>query len=262
MRPKKKFGQHFLTSVSYVEKILSLAEIQQGDRVLEIGPGKGALTRKLVEFGARVTAVEFDPDMVDYIRDNFPMVDVIQADASTTVWREILTGSDWKCVSNLPYNVGTKIVASLLLSKDIFQSLTIMLQKEVGIRMLAQPGDRKRGSLSGFIQAHAVTRKGFLVPPGAFFPPPKVDSIVISLSLRELPLYHPVGLEYFEIVNKALFSSPRKSIKNSLKNALSKEEIKQLSEAVDFPFTLRAFHLTNSQIIDLSKVLERIRIMR
>ena len=259
MRPKKRLGQHFLTSVGYVEKILHLAQVKDGDNVLEIGPGKGALTRKLIEVGAKVTAIEFDPDMVSFIKGKYPQVEIIQADASSVDWRETIQGTGWKCVSNLPYNVGTKIVTRMLKTKDIFESITVMLQKEVGARMIATPGERKRGSLSGFVQAHAVTKKGFIVPPGAFFPPPRVDSIVISLIPRKEPLYHPTSLEIFEELNRALFSAPRKSIKNALRTALTKEEILILADKADFEFSLRAFNLNNFQIVHLAKILEEIR---
>jgi 16S rRNA (adenine1518-N6/adenine1519-N6)-dimethyltransferase len=259
MRPKKKFGQHFLTSVAYVEKIVQLARIGKGDRVLEIGPGKGALTRHLVSVGAAVTAVEFDPDMVEYIQTHYPSVQVIHADASTVNWAELLEGDGWKVASNLPYNVGTRIVKSLLQSRHIFDLITVMLQKEVGVRMIADTGDRKRGSLSSYIQAHAIVKKGFIVPPGAFFPPPRVDSIVISLRPRELSLYSPLSEKLFDEVNRAVFCAPRKAIRNSLKTKLTKEEVMTLEEEADFPFTLRAFHLDNSQIVQLAKILEEIR---
>ena len=215
MRPKKKFGQHFLTSVGHVKRIIALAGVSKGDQVLEIGPGKGALTRQLVEVGARVTAVDFDEDMVGHITTHFPEVNVIFGDAAKMDWSQTLSGGGWKCVSNLPYNVGTSIVTGLLCYPSVFDSLTVMLQKEVGLRMLALPGDRRRGSLSSYTQMQAVVRKGFLVPPGAFFPPPKVDSIVLSMVLRERALFHPLSIASFEELNRPLFSAPRKSIKNA-----------------------------------------------
>ena len=104
MRPKKKFGQHFLTSPSIISKILLGANVELGDNVLEIGPGQGALTGPLVEAGANVTVIEIDPDMRDVISSKFPSVKVIDADASRINFSEILNGdSSWKCVSNLPY---------------------------------------------------------------------------------------------------------------------------------------------------------------
>jgi 16S rRNA (adenine1518-N6/adenine1519-N6)-dimethyltransferase len=259
MKPKKHFGQHFLTSVGYVNKILELAAVSHGDRVLEIGPGKGALTRALLERGAVVTAIETDDDMVSYIQTNYPKVNVVKGDASSIQWEDFLQGDNWKCVSNLPYNVGTKILKSLLFSRGMFSSITVMLQKEVGLRMVAKPGDRKRGSLSSFVQVHADVRKGFIVPPGAFFPPPRVDSVVISMIPRSTPLYFPVALSIFEIVNRGLFSSPRKSIRNSLRSTLQRDEIELLIKAVDFPFSRRPSELNNQQIVHLAKILEGIR---
>lgn len=144
--------------------------MQRGDCVLEIGPGQGALTKSLVEIGANVTVIEIDPDMQKVIRTKFPTVRVIEADASSVDFSGLLDGEHpWKCLSNLPYNVGTKIVQHLLMSTVSFTGFTFMLQKEVGVRMLANQGDRVRGSLSNFVQAFGCVSKVCLVPPGAFF---------------------------------------------------------------------------------------------
>jgi len=257
MQPKKKFGQHFLTSQSAVAKIIELAEVKEGDRIVEIGPGQGALTRKLLDAGAEVTAIEFDPDMVEYISEHYPSVTVIHQDASKVNWETRLNKEyRWKCVSNLPYNVGTKIVKNLLLQGTMFDSLTLMLQKEVGQRMLAGPDEKQRGSLSSFIQAHAETKKGFIVPPGAFFPPPKIDSIVIQLIPRNKPLYFPSSIESFERINRSLFSRPRKTIRNSLRSGLTSEEMSLLQEKADISFALRAANLSNQQIVDLVTIIE------
>ena len=257
MRPKKRFGQHFLTSRSVIERIITLSTVKKGDKVLEIGPGKGALTKRLVEIGVELTVVEFDPDMVSYIQQHYPSVTVIQADASTLDWEEVIPSAErWFCLSNLPYNVGTKIAQGLLQQRQLFHSFTFMLQKEVGLRMLAEPNSKKRGSLSSFVQFHAEVRKGFLVPPGAFFPPPKVDSIVIHLSPKEVPDYFPALPESFQKVNRAIFTHQRKSLRNSLRAVFTREEVDRVEEHASVSFSLRPANLSNREIGDLVTIFE------
>lgn len=258
MRPKKRFGQHFLTSQSAISRIISLSEVKKGDKVLEIGPGKGALTKMLVALGVELTVIEFDPDMVAHIEEHYPSVRVIHRDASIVDWDDIVPkGERWFCLSNLPYNVGTKIVQTLLMQRHLFHSFTFMLQKEVGLRMLAVENDRKRGSLSSFVQMHAEVRKGFLVPPGSFFPPPKVDSIVIHLRPIADPLYSPASLEAFQKVNRAVFSHQRKSLRNSLRAVFSREEVQSVEEETIVSFYLRPANLSNQEIADLVTIFEK-----
>ena len=259
MKPKKKFGQHFLTSQSVIAHILEASGVQRGDCVLEIGPGQGALTKSLVDIGANVTVIEIDPDMQKVIRTKFPTVRVIEADASSVDFAELLDGEhSWKCLSNLPYNVGTKIVQHLLMSSVSFIGFTFMLQKEVGVRMLANQGDRVRGSLSNFVQAFGCVSKVCLVPPGAFFPPPNVDSIVIQIDPFDNPVFHPCAIESFETVNRALFAQPRKSLRNSLKKTFSKELVAALDGNSSVDFGLRPAQLSLLQVVDLVKVFEKI----
>lgn len=257
MKPKKKFGQHFLTSQSIIAHIIEASGVQKGDSVLEIGPGQGALTKALVEIGAEVTVIEIDPDMQEVIGRDFPTVRVIAADASAVDVATLLDGAkQWKCLSNLPYNVGTKIIQNLLTSSLSFTGFTFMLQKEVGMRMLAAQGDRVRGSLSNFVQAFGSVQKVCLVPPGAFFPPPNVDSIVIQITPFDQPVFTPCSLDLFEEINRALFAQPRKAIRNSLKKNFSMDVVKTLEEKSGVDFGLRPAHLSLAQVVDLVTALE------
>lgn len=258
MKPKKKFGQHFLTSQSVIAQIIEASGVQRGDFVLEIGPGQGALTKSLVEIGANVTVIEIDSDMQMVIRSKFPTVRIIDADASAVDVAELIDGErSWKCLSNLPYNVGTKIVQNLLLSSISFTGYTFMLQKEVGARMFANQGEKARGSLSNFVQAFGSVSKVCSVPPGAFFPPPNVDSIVIQIDPFDNPVFHPCSIESFERLNRALFAQPRKSIRNSLKKTFSKELVAALDDKSSVDFGLRPAQLSLLQVVDLVKVFEK-----
>ena len=257
MRPKKRFGQHFLTSQSIISRILESSGVQTGDNVLEIGPGQGALTKHLVDMGVNLTVIEIDPDMQAVISEKFPTVRVIAADASEVEFSALLdVNSSWKCLSNLPYNVGTKIIQNLLKSTVNFTGFTFMLQKEVGVRMLAEVGERVRGSLSTYVQAFGTVEKCCLVPPGAFFPPPNVDSIVIHITPFEQPLFAPHAVESFDRLNRALFSQPRKSIRNCLKKSFPNEVLEYLQTHSTVDFTLRPARLTVQQVVDLVTTLE------
>jgi len=258
LKPKKKFGQHFLTSQSVIAHIIEASGVRKGDHVLEIGPGQGALTKSLVAIGAHVTVIEIDPDMQQVIQSEYPTVNVIAADASNVDFADLLDASkQWKCLSNLPYNVGTKIVQNLLMSEISFTGFTFMLQKEVGVRMLAKQGDRVRGSLSNFIQAFGDVSKVCLVPPGAFFPPPNVDSIVIQINPFEQPVFYPSRIASFDTINRALFAQPRKSLRNSLKKTFDKDFVSQFDEQSQVDFGLRPAQLTLTQVVDLVTVFEK-----
>ena len=258
MKPKKKFGQHFLTSPSVIAHIIEASGVQRGDYVLEIGPGQGALTKSLVAIGAHVTVIEIDPDMQQVIQAEFPTVTVIAADASNVDFADLLdTTKKWRCLSNLPYNVGTKIVQNLLMSDVQFLRFTFMLQKEVGVRMLAKQGDRVRGSLSNFVQAFGDISKVCSVPPGAFFPPPNVDSIVIQINPYDHPVFFPCSIASFDLLNRALFAQPRKSLRNSLKKTFDKTFVRKFDEQSTVDFGLRPAQLSLTQVVDLVTLFEK-----
>lgn len=226
-RARRRFGQHFLTRADVVQRIVRGADVRPGDRVVEIGPGLGVLTRALLEAGASVTAVELDRDLAAWLRTAFaPMGDrfrLIEGDAVRVNWPEACAGSGWKCVSNLPYNVGTTLVVELLRHPETFSSVTVMLQKEVVDRMMAGAGDEAYGSLSIYVASRAEARWITGVPPGAFHPPPKVNSGVIRLELLPEPRVGPAGPDGFEKVVRAAFAQRRKTIVNSLSSAFDRD---------------------------------------
>jgi 16S rRNA (adenine1518-N6/adenine1519-N6)-dimethyltransferase len=229
-RARKRFGQHFLASQDVVDQIVATSRASAGDRVLEIGPGLGIMTDRLLKTGAEVTAMELDRDLGDYLEERFPELTLHRGDALKQDWGTLLSGGGWKCVSNLPYNVGTKIVTQLVQQSETFSSLVVMLQREVGERMAAPAGDRKRGSLH--IEAYARCRVALRVKPGAFHPPPKVESVVLSLVLRDKPLLGGASPKVFAEVVRAGFSTQRKAVHNPLGRIFDKAEVKiALAEA-------------------------------
>jgi len=223
---RKRFGQHFLASEGVVDQIVATAQVAAGDRVLEIGPGLGVMTDKLLHAGAAVTAVELDRDLAAYLTERFPDIRLVQGDAAKQDWDAILEGDGWKCVSNLPYNVGTRIVTQLVKRPQTFSRLVVMVQKEVAERMVAPAGERKRGSLSVHMEAYARCRLAIRVKPGAFHPPPKVDSAVVDIRLHPAPLLGGVEPAFFEEVVRVGFSSPRKAVHNPLGRVFGKADVK------------------------------------
>lgn len=221
--PRKRFGQHFLTRPDIVERMVRATPVKAGDRVVEIGPGLGILTEALVAAGADITAVELDRDLAGHLTERFPGIRLISGDAMRIDWDVVCPGEGWKIVSNLPYNVGTPLVADLVAARAKFSTIVVMLQKEVVLRMLAPAGSDHYGALSVRIAAYAEATPVMHVPPSAFHPQPKVDSMVIRLELRPEPLVGPAGEELFARVVKASFAQRRKTVLNSLSSLFPRD---------------------------------------
>ena len=259
-RAQKRYGQHFLASEGVVRKICAAADLSSESRVLEIGPGLGVLTEALLERSGRVVAMELDPDMVEVLKDRFGERDnfeLHQQDAARIEdWAALLPGSDWALVANLPYNVGTGIVTQLLKRPGTFSRLVVMLQKEVAERMLAPEGHRKRGSLSVYCQARAEVSKVTRAPPGAFHPPPKVDSWVIQLDLFSSPQTDGVDPDLHERVVQAAFSAPRKAIRNGLSSRYERARVDRVLEVLEIDSRLRPAAVSAAQWNQLAAALE------
>jgi 16S rRNA (adenine1518-N6/adenine1519-N6)-dimethyltransferase len=215
--PKKSLGQNFLKDPHYLGKIVATARIGPRDQVLEIGPGLGHLTRALAETGCTLLLLELDDRLIPRLREEFgsrPAVRVVHADALEFDYSG-LSGS-WKVVANLPYYISTPIIQRLIAQRGRFTTLTLMLQKEVAERIAAGPGGKEYGFLSVLVQYSAIPRLEFSVPAGAFTPQPKVDSTVLTLTMRERPETVADDEALFLRVIKAAFSQRRKTLRNSL----------------------------------------------
>jgi len=243
-RARRRFGQHFLTDTSMVERIVRGGRVGAGDRVIEIGPGLGILTEALLRAGAEVTAVELDRDLAAYLRGAYPQVRLIEADAAAVDWETEAPGSGWKVVANLPYNVGTKVLMQVLRNPRTFESATVMLQREVVNRLMADKGSRTYGALSVEAQVRGAPVFVMSVPPGAFHPPPKVQSAVVRFDLFEQPETGGVKPSAFDRVVRGAFAQRRKTVANSLGSRFGKDRAREaLSEAGLDP-QLRAEHLS------------------
>jgi 16S rRNA (adenine1518-N6/adenine1519-N6)-dimethyltransferase len=243
-RARKRFGQHFLASDGVVRRIVEVAEVGPESRVLEVGPGLGVLTEALVATGAHVVAVELDRDLVGFLTERLPSVQLIEGDAAKLDWDAALDGAGWQVVANLPYNVGTRIVTQLLARPDKVRRLTVMVQREVAARMVAPAGDRKRGSLSVYVEARAKAAVRIRVPPGAFHPPPKVHSAVVDMQLLETPGYGNIAVDHFDKVVRSAFIAPRKTVRNTLRSRFDGDRVDAALATADIDPRARPSTLT------------------
>jgi 16S rRNA (adenine1518-N6/adenine1519-N6)-dimethyltransferase len=223
IRPKKSLGQNFLTDGNIVSKILAAANIAPEDGVLEIGPGRGALTLRLADMAGRLVAVEWDRDMVPLLaetlgrRENVTLVhgDILRVDFQTLLARCLPV---WKVVANLPYNISSQILFKFIDNRELFSELVLMLQKEVGERLLAPPDTKEYGVLTVLCRLYFDIEKICIVKPGSFHPSPKVDSMVLRFRVLPGPRID-VGDELtFRRVVKASFAQRRKTLANCIRN--------------------------------------------
>ncbi|HEY8574605.1 16S rRNA (adenine(1518)-N(6)/adenine(1519)-N(6))-dimethyltransferase RsmA [Phenylobacterium sp.] len=216
---KKSFGQHFLLDLNITRKIARLAQLPEGARVVEVGPGPGGLTRALLETGARVTAVEKDErfrPLLEQVVAASGALTLVLADALAVDEAELTGGEAGHVVSNLPYNVGTPLLIKWLTGPWTPASMTLMFQKEVARRIVAAPGDSDYGRLAVVAQATSDAEIVMDVPARAFTPPPKVDSAVVRLTPR-LDRPEPKRLEALQTLTAAAFGQRRKMLRASLK---------------------------------------------
>lgn len=215
--PKKKWGQNFLRNAGAVEKIVAAVEPQPGDTIVEIGPGEGVLTEKLIALGSPFVAIEIDPELAERLRQRFGDA-IVNADALTVP----LPSTPFRAVGNLPYNVGTPILRRVIADPN-FQRAVFMLQREVAQRIVARPGDEDYSFLTLYGQMFARSRKLLTLGPGSFHPAPKVDSAVIVLDRDPKPFASDALIE---LVSGA-FRMRRKKLVNNLTASLglSREEI-------------------------------------
>jgi 16S rRNA (adenine1518-N6/adenine1519-N6)-dimethyltransferase len=219
---RRALGQHFLRDTGIARAIVDLVAPTTADLVVEIGPGEGALTQELARRAGRVVALEVDRGLVESLRRRWPAVEVLEADARTWDYGalERPPGGRVLVVGNLPYSVSKPIVAALLEARGALDAMALMLQREVAERLAAPPGGKVYGALSVLTQAVCDVELALRVPPGAFRPPPKVESAVVRLTPRPHTRV-PLALEpRFREVVRAAFASRRKTLANALTGGL------------------------------------------
>ncbi len=261
----KRFGQNFLIDRTHLMRVVDAAQISENDNVFEVGPGVGTLTVELAKRAKRVVCVEFDRAVLPALAESvapFDNVTVIQSDALKLDLAEFLTahfgGEPVKVAANIPYNITSPLLIQMLPEKR-FTSLTLMVQKEVADRLAAAPDTDNYGAISVFAQFYAHVSQAGVVPRGAFFPPPRVDSSVAHLVVRDAsPVEINSEAEFFA-VSRAAFGQRRKTLQNALTNApalsFTKDQITSALEMCGINGTRRGETLTLAEIAALSRAL-------
>ncbi|MDH5594252.1 MAG: 16S rRNA (adenine(1518)-N(6)/adenine(1519)-N(6))-dimethyltransferase RsmA, partial [Gammaproteobacteria bacterium] len=220
-RPRKRFGQNFLHDPNIISRIIDAIHPRDDQQLVEIGPGQGALTSFLLDRINHLDVVELDRDLVTLLRKKFSDTEKLtihSADALKFDFCSLGTqGNKIRLIGNLPYNISTPLIFHLLEQSHCISDMHFMLQKEVVERMAAQPATKAYGRLTIMVQLFCTVEKLFTVPPGAFNPPPKVDSMIVRLIPHESPQYEIKNKTVLqELVNQA-FSQRRKTLRNALK---------------------------------------------
>ncbi len=270
IRPRKQFGQHWLKSETALNNIIATAQLQRGDRILEIGPGLGVLTDRLLPYVERLLAVEIDRDLCKKLVkkygdiDNFLLLegDFLELDLAQILSNFPQFNNYNKVVANIPYNITAPILEKLLgtissPASNPLESIVLLVQKEVGDRLVAKPNNKTYGALSVRVQYLADCEIICDVPAKDFYPRPKVDSVVIKITPRA-PLKSVQNSKFLETIIKLGFSSRRKMLKNNLKSLIDDENLSEILTELNLNSKARAENLGLYDWIALSDKLENL----
>ena len=262
-RPKKYWGQHFLSDPVLIRKLVDGMELIPEDRVVEIGPGRGAMTPLLCDRAARVIAVEIDPELYAELAERLgglSNLSLIHGDFLEVNLQDLTAeGQRITVVGNIPYNLSGPILFKLLESASLLDKAVLMLQKEVADRILAPPGNKQYGALTVLAAYYAHATRLAVIPPGAFFPRPKVSSATIKLDFRKPHPRKAADENLFKRVVKSAFSSRRKMIKNAMLSSpfldLSADQLTEVFRQAIVDPSLRAEVLKLDAFLDLTEVI-------
>lgn len=252
---RKRFGQHFLHDKMVIQQIIDAIQPAPEDHLVEIGPGQGALTVPLLKIIGQLDVIELDRDLIPALKVRClgkGALIVHQGDAMTFDFSTLVhTSEPLRIIGNLPYNISTPLLFHLLSYSSYIKDMHFMLQKEVVDRIAAKPSTSAYGRLSIMVQYHCSTTALFDVEPGAFYPPPQVDSSVIRIiPYHQLP-FQAKDYQHFAELVKLAFSHRRKTLRNSLKNLVSDEQWQKIK----IDSHLRPEELSVEQYVLLSNIL-------
>lgn len=269
IRAKKKYGQNFLIDAGVVDSIIDAARISKEDCVLEIGPGIGTMTQLLSRAAGGVVSVEIDQGLAPILEETLEdcgNVHIIWQDILKTDLQGVMErfngGRPLKVVANLPYYVTTPVLMKLLGEKGCFESITVMIQKEVADRIRSGPGRKEYGALSLAVQYYADPETVMNVPPSCFIPRPKVDSTVLCLRARKQPPVETDETFMFSVI-RASFNQRRKTIANALVHGLdyegkhlTRDQVETALEEMGLPADVRGEKLSLEKFAELSNCLK------
>ncbi len=226
--PNRTLGQNFLVNAGALDKIAATAGLTKDDTILEIGPGLGALSVRLLRDGGRVVAIEKDAKFAAFLERQFAPqpFELTHGDALEMAWPELNLPDGTKVVANLPYSISKPMLRRIYEEwRPHLQSATLLVQREVALRMVSEPGTREYGPLSIMAHLYSVTKRAFDIAPGSFFPPPEVTSSVIHVEFLETPALELRDEKRFWVVVRAAFSQRRKTLGNTMKPLASKDRL-------------------------------------
>lgn len=251
-KARKRFGQNFLHDHHVIDKIVRAIHPKNTDILVEIGPGMGAITEPLLEATGRLNVVELDRDLIPILRTkffNYPDFVIHEGDALKFDFNQLVQeGNPIRIVGNLPYNISTPLIFHLLSHRHVVRDMHFMLQKEVVERLAAGPGSSDYGRLGIMAQYHCRVEPLFIVGPGSFNPPPKVDSAIVRLIPHETLPFPAKDPKTLERVVREAFSMRRKTLRNTLKNTIDAEQL----GAIGIDVTLRPERITLEQYVRIA----------
>ena len=249
-KPKKRFGQNFLQDENILNKIVKEINPQPDDLIIEIGPGYGALTQKLLSATENLIAVEIDNELTNNLKEKFPQLHLINEDFLETNLSQLSTdGKKLRVVGNIPYNITSPILFKLIENNILIEDAVFMVQYEVAKRMTSEIGTKDYGILAVVLKYFTETRLCFKISPNVFYPKPKVFSALIHIRFKEMKQQKEEQKLFIEVV-KAAFGNRRKTLKNSLSNSIF-HEIDFSNSGIDL--SLRAENLSVDDFVKLTK---------
>ncbi|MFT2097358.1 16S rRNA (adenine(1518)-N(6)/adenine(1519)-N(6))-dimethyltransferase RsmA [Marinomonas sp. 2405UD66-6] len=232
-KARKRFGQNFLHDHGVIRRIVACIGPKKGQRIVEIGPGKGALTEGIISVTERMDVVELDRDLIPILKVNlfkFPELTVHEADAMKFDFTSLKTDEQSiRVVGNLPYNISTPLIFHLLSQAEVIEDMHFMLQKEVVDRLAARPGDSLYGRLSVMAQYYCAVESLFIVGPESFDPAPKVDSAIVRMTPHKTLPYSVSDIKKLEDMVRIGFQQRRKTLRNNYKGVLDNDDFATLN---------------------------------
>lgn len=248
---RKRFGQNFLHDSGVIRRIVTAIDPHQNDHFIEIGPGKGAITKPLAEQAGRLDVIEIDRDLAAALTTQkwFETVRLHETDALKFRFADVFETTKLRLVGNLPYNISTPLLFHILASHELFSDVHVMLQKEVVQRMTASPGNKAYGRLTVALAAYCRVESLFDIRPGAFTPAPRVVSAFARLTLLPEPLVTPNEQPHFDNLVRQAFGQRRKQLGNALRDVVMKDDF----IATNIDPASRAETLTVEQFVALTR---------
>ena len=270
IKANKSLGQNFLINDEVIENIVKSSNLSKEDMVIEIGPGLGTLTKRLLEEAGKVLCVELDKKMINILQDRFAENDkfeVINEDILKVDLNQIIKQNkkdnnikNVKIVANLPYYITTPIIMKLLEEKLEIESITVMIQKEVADRLIEVPGGKNTGAITYTVYYYCESEKIMEVPNSSFIPEPEVTSEVIKMNLRKTPAVELENPKIMFMIIKSAFMQRRKTLLNALTNSkvfINKEEGTQILNKLNLDINIRAESLSIQDFANIAKLISK-----